>query len=223
MPGACCSSPPPTRPAIWRLSGGRLSGSGSRSRPRHRRIGRLAGSQRGRRVPSPAGSLGGVPGVGPGGAKRGPPGPRGGDRSGDRPGSPGVAPGAGGVHARRGRCRRARAVRSSSAGAGGFAAAAAFLERSSALTPEAGRRAGRALAAAQAKQEAGALDEALTLVTNAEAARSTSSSGPRSTSFAPESPSPRIGEVRHHACCSRPPEDSRPSMCGRLVRSTSTR
>ena len=52
---------------------------------------------------------------------------------------------------------------------GGFAAAAAFLERSSALTPEAARRAGRALAAAQAKQEAGALDEALTLVTKAEA------------------------------------------------------
>ncbi len=52
---------------------------------------------------------------------------------------------------------------------GGFAAAAAFLERSSALTPEAARRAGRALAAAQAKQEAGALDEALTLVTQAEA------------------------------------------------------
>jgi DNA-binding CsgD family transcriptional regulator len=51
---------------------------------------------------------------------------------------------------------------------GGFAAAAAFLERSSALTPEARRRAGRALAAAQAKQEAGALDEALTLVATAE-------------------------------------------------------
>jgi DNA-binding CsgD family transcriptional regulator len=50
---------------------------------------------------------------------------------------------------------------------GGFAAAAAFLERSSALTPDARRRAGRALAAAQAKQEAGALDEALALVANA--------------------------------------------------------
>ena len=51
---------------------------------------------------------------------------------------------------------------------GGYAAAAAFLERSSVLTPDAPRRAGRALAAAQAKQEAGALDEALTLVANAE-------------------------------------------------------
>src|SRR4051812_36808667 len=52
---------------------------------------------------------------------------------------------------------------------GGSAAAAAFLERSSALTPEAARRAGRALDEAQAQQEAGALDEALTLVATAEA------------------------------------------------------
>jgi DNA-binding CsgD family transcriptional regulator len=53
---------------------------------------------------------------------------------------------------------------------GGFAAAAAFLERSSALTLDPARRAGRALAAAQATQQAGALDEALTLVASAEAA-----------------------------------------------------
>ena len=52
---------------------------------------------------------------------------------------------------------------------GGFAAAAAFMERSSTLTPDPARRAGRALAAARAKQEAGALDEALTLAANAEA------------------------------------------------------
>jgi DNA-binding CsgD family transcriptional regulator len=52
---------------------------------------------------------------------------------------------------------------------GGFAAAAAFLERSSALTLEPARRTGRALAAAQAKEQAGALDEALTLVASAEA------------------------------------------------------
>lgn len=49
---------------------------------------------------------------------------------------------------------------------GGFAAAAAFLERSSALTPDGRRRADRALAAAQAKYQAGALDEALALVAN---------------------------------------------------------
>ena len=51
---------------------------------------------------------------------------------------------------------------------GGLAAAAAFLERASALTPEPSRRAGRALAAAQAKQQAGAFDAALRLVAIAE-------------------------------------------------------
>src|SRR4051794_35919110 len=52
---------------------------------------------------------------------------------------------------------------------GGFAAAAAFLERSSNLSPESPRRAERALAAAQAMQQAGALDEALALATDAAA------------------------------------------------------
>jgi DNA-binding CsgD family transcriptional regulator len=52
---------------------------------------------------------------------------------------------------------------------GGFAAAAAFLERSSVLTPDPALRAGRALAAAQARQQSGAFDEALTLVATAEA------------------------------------------------------
>jgi hypothetical protein len=52
---------------------------------------------------------------------------------------------------------------------GGFAAAAAFLERSAALTPGAARRAGRALAAAQAKLEAGAFDAALGLLAAAQA------------------------------------------------------
>ena len=47
---------------------------------------------------------------------------------------------------------------------GGFAAAAAFLERATTLTLEPRRRAERALAAAQAKYEAGALDDALTLL-----------------------------------------------------------
>ena len=51
---------------------------------------------------------------------------------------------------------------------GGFAAAAAFLERSSVLTLDPALRAARALAAAQAKHEAGAFDEALTLAANAE-------------------------------------------------------
>jgi DNA-binding CsgD family transcriptional regulator len=52
---------------------------------------------------------------------------------------------------------------------GGFAAAAAFLERSFALTLDPALRAGRALAAAQAQQQAGALDAALAIVANAEA------------------------------------------------------
>src|SRR5215207_3443219 len=51
---------------------------------------------------------------------------------------------------------------------GGLAAAAAFLQRAAALTPERGRSAQRALAAAQAKYEAGALDEALALLGTAE-------------------------------------------------------
>jgi DNA-binding CsgD family transcriptional regulator len=51
---------------------------------------------------------------------------------------------------------------------GGLAAAAAFLERSSALTIDPGRRAERALAAAKAKYQAGAFDAALGLVSTAE-------------------------------------------------------
>jgi hypothetical protein len=105
---------------------------------------------------------------------------------------------------------------------GGFAAAA-FLERSSALTPEADRRAARALAAAQAKQQAEALDEALALVATAE-------SGPLDEFQQAEvdvlragSPSPWIGELTRHGCCSRQPGGSRPSTSCRLERSTSTR
>ena len=52
---------------------------------------------------------------------------------------------------------------------GGLAAAAAFLERSAALTIDPGRRANRALAAAQAAYQAGAPDEAFELLARAEA------------------------------------------------------
>ena len=52
---------------------------------------------------------------------------------------------------------------------GGFAAAAAFLERAAALTSDPAHRAGRALAAAQAKHQAGAFDAALGLVGIAQA------------------------------------------------------
>jgi DNA-binding CsgD family transcriptional regulator len=52
---------------------------------------------------------------------------------------------------------------------GGSAAGAAFLERASVLSVDPARRASRALAAAQAKQQAGAFDDALRLASNAEA------------------------------------------------------
>jgi DNA-binding CsgD family transcriptional regulator/tetratricopeptide (TPR) repeat protein len=52
---------------------------------------------------------------------------------------------------------------------GGLAAAAAFLERATELTPEPARRAQRALAAAQAKHQAGASDVARRLLATAEA------------------------------------------------------
>jgi DNA-binding CsgD family transcriptional regulator len=51
---------------------------------------------------------------------------------------------------------------------GGLAAAAAFLERATELTPEPARQAERALAAAQAKHQAGAFDAALRLLAIAE-------------------------------------------------------
>jgi len=54
---------------------------------------------------------------------------------------------------------------------GGLTAAAAFLERATALTLDPGRRAARALAAAEAKIQAGALDAAQDLLAAAEAGR----------------------------------------------------
>jgi AAA ATPase-like protein len=51
---------------------------------------------------------------------------------------------------------------------GGFSAAAAFLERAAALTPDPSRRAQRALAGAHTKFQAGALEDALGLLTTTE-------------------------------------------------------
>jgi AAA ATPase domain len=55
-------------------------------------------------------------------------------------------------------------------GRGGLAAAAAFLERAAALTPDPAQRSARAMAAAQAKIQAGAFDAAVKLLGMAEAA-----------------------------------------------------
>jgi hypothetical protein len=52
---------------------------------------------------------------------------------------------------------------------GGFAAASAFLERAAVLTPDLARRTARALAAAQGKVQAGAVDAGLDLLAMAEA------------------------------------------------------
>src|SRR6201987_5945957 len=52
---------------------------------------------------------------------------------------------------------------------GGFAAAAAFLERAAVLAPDLAKRSARALAAAQAKVQAGALDAGVDLLAMAEA------------------------------------------------------
>jgi DNA-binding CsgD family transcriptional regulator len=54
---------------------------------------------------------------------------------------------------------------------GGLAAAAAFLARAAVLTPRPPRRAQRALAAAQAKYQSGAIEDALRLLATAEAGR----------------------------------------------------
>jgi hypothetical protein len=93
---------------------------------------------------------------------------------------------------------------------GGFAAAAAFLERSSVLTPDPARRAGRALAAAQAMHQAGALDEALTLV--AGAGPLMSSSEHRSKCFARISFAADRGSGRRPCCYGSEATQSRMSL-----------
>src|SRR5439155_21987413 len=59
-------------------------------------------------------------------------------------------------------------VASSTQARGGVAVAAAFLERAAALTPHPAPRAQRALAAAQAKYEAGVFEDALALLATVE-------------------------------------------------------
>jgi hypothetical protein len=74
---------------------------------------------------------------------------------------------------------------------GGLAATAAFLQRATTLTADPARRAGRALAAAEASLQAGAFDAALRLVAAAEAGRLDSFSAHGSTWYAHTLPSPR--------------------------------
>jgi hypothetical protein len=106
---------------------------------------------------------------------------------------------------------------------GGLAAAAAFLERSSVLTLDPARRAGRALAAAQATQQAGALDEALTLAESAEAGPLDEFQRAQVDVLRARTSSPPIVAARRLACCSRRPSDWSRWTCSWRVSSTSTR
>ena len=170
MRGACCSWPRPTRSAIWRWCGGRRSGSASPSRPR-RRSNRTAWWRSGpvwcsvirwfaRRCTGQSGA----------------------DERSEvhralaEATDPDIDPDRRAWHRAQAAAMPdeevAAELERSAARAqarGGFAAAAAFLERSSVLTLDPARRAGRALAAAQATQQAGALDEALMLAESADA------------------------------------------------------
>ena len=87
---------------------------------------------------------------------------------------------------------------------GGFAAAAAFLERAVALSPEPLRRAQRALAAAQTKFQAGALDDALGLLEPpSQAPLSTTSCVPTCICCALRSRSLEARQRRHPAAARR--------------------
>ena len=134
-----------------------------------RGVGRLADAGRCGGVPSSARALGGVRGGRAERAARGSPRAGGRNRSADRPGSPRVAPRAGGVRARRRGGRRARALRGAGAGAWRLRCCRRLPRaRGRADTRSASRRAQRALVAAQTKFRAGALDDALGLLSSTE-------------------------------------------------------
>ena len=167
---SCCWSRRPSRSASRRCCGGRPSGSGSepeaatpaaeagllefgaRVRFRHPLV---------RSAVYRAASSRGPPERAPGAG--------GGDRSGRRSRSPRLAPRACGAGPDEDVARELERSAGRAQARGGLAAAAAFLERATELTPEPARRAQRALAAAQAKHEAGAPDAALGLLATAQA------------------------------------------------------
>ena len=84
---------------------------------------------------------------------------------------------------------------------GGLAAAAAFLERSAALTLDPARRADRALAAAQAKYQAGRSMRPWDCWPPRRPGRRISSGGPGRTCCAARSRSPPAAAVTHPRCC----------------------
>ena len=94
---------------------------------------------------------------------------------------------------------------------GGFAAAAAFLERAVALSPDPSHRAQRALAAAQSKFQAGALDDALDLLDTAESGIADDDPVRAQVHLCvPKSRSRRSAVATRPRCCSRQRVSSKP-------------
>ena len=106
---------------------------------------------------------------------------------------------------------------------GGMAAAAAFLEEAVRLTPDPALRAERALAAAQAKYDAGFPDAALALIRWPRPGRLTSSAARVWTSSGRRSRLRRDEVATLPRCCSRPAGSSSRSTSGWLARPISRR